>query len=246
MPSHKSISDSSYRHTRGMLVTQEPCSVYPCSRRPRARGLCAKHYREARNRGDFPDLPKCSQGGCTKTLYAKKLCEEHYQSLQYHRDPQKRVRVKRGQGSINKITGHHMIYVNGRPRPEHRVVMEAALGRKLRRAEVVRHINGDLLDNRIENLRVEVLGKGTVNVQGYRCVYVKGERVLEHRIIMEKHIGRPLRGDENVHHKNGDRLDNRLDNLEIWSSFQPSGQRIKDKVAWAREIISLYAHLVDE
>lgn len=34
--------------------------------------------------------------------------------------------------------------------------------------------------------------------------------------------------------------DNRLENLELWSSSQPSGQRVKDKVQWAIEILSLY------
>jgi hypothetical protein len=65
-------------------------------------------------------------------------------------------------------------------------------------------------------------------------------RVMEHRAAIEKHLGRPLFGDENVHHINGVRDDNRLENLELWSSMQPSGQRIEDKVAWAKEILSRY------
>lgn len=58
---------------------------------------------------------------------------------------------------------------------------------------------------------------------------------------MEAHLGRPLRPEETVHHKNGQRRDNRLSNLELWSSSHPKGQRVEDKVDWALEILGLYA-----
>lgn len=57
---------------------------------------------------------------------------------------------------------------------------------------------------------------------------------------METFLGRVLYSHENVHHRNGDRADNRLENLELWSTSQPRGQRITDKLEWARELIAQY------
>lgn len=59
-------------------------------------------------------------------------------------------------------------------------------------------------------------------------------------LTMEESIGRPLKKCENIHHKNGVKDDNRIENLEIWNTYQPSGQRVEDKIDWAVEILRLY------
>lgn len=82
--------------------------------------------------------------------------------------------------------------------------------------------------------------------QGYnKVIYYdpdNGKRIsiFQHRKVMSDFIGRDLTDDENVHHINGVRDDNRIENLELWNTTQPSGQRIEDKITYAIEILKKY------
>jgi hypothetical protein len=79
-------------------------------------------------------------------------------------------------------------------------------------------------------------GGGSLRKQdGYHVTKVNGQQVGTHRLVMERTLGRPLESWENVHHRNGIRDDNQPENLELWMTAQPYGQRVTDLVQFVVE-----------
>ncbi len=87
-------------------------------------------------------------------------------------------------------------------------------------------------------------GQGRLDKHGYRIVTIRGHQIPEHRIVMEGVLGRPLMPYETVHHRNGQRADNRRENLELWDSRNPKGQRVPEKLAWCQAYLEEHGYRV--
>jgi hypothetical protein len=80
------------------------------------------------------------------------------------------------------------------------------------------------------SLIARTVGDRWYDKDGYVQVKTEDGTRAEHRVVMEKILGRPLQLGENVHHRNLRRADNRPDNLELWYTSQPCGARITDLI----------------
>lgn len=82
---------------------------------------------------------------------------------------------------------------------------------------------------------IRPMGSRALSKEGYVTIKTESGIWSEHRVVMEEFLGRGLATFENVHHINGVRHDNRLENLELWFTPQPYGQRVSQLIPYLVE-----------
>ena len=222
------------------------CSLEWCSLPRHAKGYCATHYSHSRSargitrpgvsRGKTPPT-ECTVDGCGRNaVVLNRMCQTHSKHMQKYG---KTYPIKyRESGRICGFEGCERKHVALGLCGVHRTQQRS--GRTL--TPVRAYVEADLDDPSTWPRFSD--GNGYILLTVQKDYVVKS--ILEHRHVMQQHLGRDLLDGENVHHINGVRSDNRISNLELWSTSQPPGQRAIDKLNWARELMELYGPIESE